>query len=385
MPNHSKTSDARFWTRWRLSGAVATVVRSVKIVLPNRSELLELFRTKDGPDEPLPGVIAIGGDFYVKSQAALDALLAALHVIGYKVDNLREADYRKRDGVSVKRMEKKGRSLWFGSLNIRRGKCNSCRNFIEVTGIKSHGHKCESCSAVTYYKIIDGSMIRFRFQRNNSKDWGMADISMKAKRWDVEAGYLYLYPEVTGGLWLREDKVQAYLDANSDKWEMVEENGHRLIRVRYSGSYRLEDSDITTIDIHGHHWNHKIVLVWEGQEYDEWFSDFPVRQSVNIYEAWHWAPLPASPEVHKMVLGSIGSNDNKSWHLQDGTRWFTPKMFAEMGKFIRHFTTLDADAWDSASKQFRIDGPGGIDDIAAFCHPKFASDFARVMEATMTR
>lgn len=370
MPNQSKSNDPRFWNRWHLSGAVATVIRSVVPVLPNRAELLKLFRVKDGPDEPLPGVIAIGGDFYVKSPEALEALLAALHIIGYKVENLREADYRKRDGVSVKRMEKEGWSLWYGSLDNRSGKCNSCGGLIEVTGIQSHGHTCESCGAVTYYKIIDGSKIRFSFVQNENENYSMADIKMKAKRWDAEAGYLYLYPEVEGGLWLRDENALAYLEANSDKWEAVEEYGQRLIKVRYRNSCYLEDSVINPSDIHGHYWNHKIVLVWEGEEYDEWFSDFPVRKSMSIYEAWHWAPLPASPTVHKKVLGSIGNNDDKGWHHQDGSPWFRPRMFAEMGKFIRHFTTLDGDAWDRASKKFRIDGPGGIDDIVAFCHPQ---------------
>lgn len=370
MPNRSKSNDPRFWNRWHLSGAVATVIRSVVPVLPNRAELLELFRIKDGPDEPLPGVIAIGGDFYVKSQEALDALLAALRIIGYKIKNLREDEHRDRNRVSVKQMEQNGWSMWFCSLDVTRGKCNSCGGFIKTTGIKSHGHKCELCGAVTYYKIIDGSKIRFSFVQNESEKYSMADIKMTAKRWDTEAGYLYLYPEVTGGLWLRDEDALAYLESNSHKWEAVEENGQRLIKVRYPNAFYLEDSVINPSDIIGHYWNHEIVLVWEGEEYNEWFSDFPVRQSMSIYEAWHWAPLQASSTVHKKILGSIGNTDDKGWHHQDGSPWFTPRMFAGMGKFIRHFTALDADAWDRASKRFRKDGPGGIDDIVAFCHPK---------------
>lgn len=319
--------------------------------------------------ENIEGVVVIGGDPYVKTPAALEAVLTELRAMGYQIDNLRESDHRQKDGVSVEKMEKNGWSLWYAHLDVRRGKCGTCHQHIDTAGIQSHGHKCERCGAVTYYEIIDGSTVRFSFIPHDESKHGMADLTMKAKRWDIEAGYLYFYPEVMDGLWSQGKHAKQYFEANKDKWEEVEEDGQRLIKVRYPSPFDFEDSAINPSDINGHYWNHKIVLVWEGKEYDEFFSDFPVPQSMSVFETWHWAPLEASPTLHKKVLGAIHNHDDKGWHYQDGRTWFSAKSFEEMGKFIRHFTTLDADAWDRKSKQFRLDGPGGIDDVALFCHP----------------
>lgn len=317
--------------------------------------------------ESIEGIVVIGGNAYAKTPAALEALLTKLSSIGYQINDLREDDYRKEKGVSVETMKKSGWSLWYAHLDVRRGKCGSCHQYIGTTGIKSHGHKCERCGAVTYYKIIDGSMIRFSFIQHENK-YSMADLMMRACRWDAEVGYLYLYPAVMDGLWLRGDRAKQYFEANRDKWEEIEEDGQLLIRVRYRNSFYLEDSAINPSDIQGHYWNHEIVLVWEDKEYPDYFSNFPIPQSMSIYEAWHWAPLDASPTLHKKVLSAIGNTDDKGWHYQDGRPWFNARSFEEMGKFIRHFTSLNADAWDIQSKWFRLDGPGGIDDVARFCH-----------------
>jgi hypothetical protein len=69
--------------------------------------------------ENIEGVVVIGGNPYAKTPAALEALLAELRTIGYQIDNLREADYRKKDDVSVETMEKNGWSLWYAHLDVR--------------------------------------------------------------------------------------------------------------------------------------------------------------------------------------------------------------------------------------------------------------------------
>jgi hypothetical protein len=319
--------------------------------------------------ENIEGVVVVSGKLYAKTQAALEALLAELRTIGYQIDNLRETNYRKREDISVEAIEKSGWSLWYAYLNVRRGKCGSCNQHIDVAGIQSHGHKCERCNAVTYYKIIDGSTVRFSFVQRDGCEYDMDDLTMRARRWDAEAGYLYLYPEIMDGLWLRGDSTKQYFEANEDKWEEVKEDGQRLIRVRYRNSFYLEDSAIGLNEIHGHYQNCEIVLVWKGKEYPEYSPNFPIPQSMNIYEAWHWAPLDASPTLHKRVLDAIGETDDRGWHYQDGRPWFSSLKFEEMGKFIRHFTSLNADMWDVQSRRFRLDGPGGIDDVAKFCHP----------------
>lgn len=318
--------------------------------------------------ENIEGVVVISRDLYVKTPEALEILLAELRKTGYIVDNLREADYRKQDGVSVETMEKNGWLLWFAHLNVTHGKCGSCKRLISVAGIRSHGHKCELCGEVTYYEIVDGTKIRFSFTQVGN-EFGLMDVTMKAQRWDAEAGYLYLYPEIFDGLWSRGDQAKQYFEANKSKWEEVEENGQRLIRVKYSLPYDREVSTINPSEFSLHYWNHQIVDIWEGKEYGEYSLSFPVPKTINVYETWHWAPLEPSAALHKKVLGAARNHDDKGWHYQDGTPWFSVRTFAEMGKFIRNFTTLDADLWDKRSKLFRFDGPGGIDDVAAFCHP----------------
>ncbi|MCX6779429.1 MAG: hypothetical protein NTU97_04340 [Candidatus Magasanikbacteria bacterium] len=319
----------------------------------------------------IEGVVSIGGDLYVKSPEALEKLFAELRSVGYKIEDLRQADYRKKDGVAVETMEKEGWSLWFASLNVTRAKCGSCHGLISPVGVQHHGHKCELCDEVTYYEIIDGSEVRFSFiSSHEGENYDLADITMKAHHWDSAAGYLYLYPEIYKGLFSSVERAKRHFEANKDKWKISEGEGRDLIKIRYSDPWNHETAVISMSDIRGNYWNHQIVQIWEGREYPEFTSDFPVPTSMSIYETWHWPLLESSPILHKRVLSAIHHNDDKGWHYQDGRPYFTRKMFAEMGKFVRHFTKLDADAWDEQISQFRLDGPGGIDDVAAFCHPR---------------
>jgi len=122
------------------------------------------------------------GDLYVKDRLALARLLFQLKRAGYQIDNLRRAEYRKRDGTSVRNMEKNGWSLWFAKLpNIRFGLCGSCNKLISVQGIQSHGHKCEKCGAVTYYKLVDGSTLRFVFNNDEERGPFSPQLNMKVK------------------------------------------------------------------------------------------------------------------------------------------------------------------------------------------------------------
>lgn len=312
--------------------------------------------------EDIEDVVVIRDNAYVKTPEALVAVLAKLREIGYNVENSRESEDRKE---SVGNMEKNGWSLWFAHVDLSFGKCKSCKKYISTNGIACHGHKCELCGAVTYLHIVDGSSVRFSFIENG-EGYGKTDVRMKAKRWDKETGYLYLYPRAYAGVWTTDVSARKYLKDNADKFEYVTEKGKRFIRVKYKNSDGyLKDATITMSEVSGHKYNHSTVLVWEGKEYNEY--NLPIKQMLHVYETWHWAPLDASPILHKKVLGVVNNSDDKSWFHQDGRPWFKPETFAEMGKFIRNFTTLDADAWDKQSKAFRLDGPGGIDDVAHFC------------------
>lgn len=319
-------------------------------------------------------VVWVGGDLYCKTPEALKIAFEQINGIGYEIDNLRDSDSPSRENVTVEQMEQEGWSLWYAHLtDIRKGKCKSCDSLISTVGIQMHGHQCEVCGEVTYLDIIDGSLVKFRFNRDNGEVFGPV-LRMKAKRYDIEEGWLYLkkeFDEHGGFLVVSGEEAENYLALHADKWELVEENGEQLLKIRYVHRALLKEDGVDVIEMHevsGHYWNHSIVKVWDGVEHSEYGSDFPLRESFGVYETWHWAPLEPSPTLHRRVLQAVHNTDDKGWHYQDGRPWFKRDTFQEMGKFVRHFTTLDADAWDVQSQLFRLDGPGGIDDVAEFCH-----------------
>jgi hypothetical protein len=312
--------------------------------------------------------IWISGDLYCKTPEALAIALEQCRTIGYEIQDNRLDGHSTREGrVTPKQMEKNGWSLWYASIDVRRGKCGSCGSYITTRGILAHGNKCEVCDAVTHRHIINGSTVRFRFVDDEA--FG-PDIKMKVFRYDPR-GWLYLEPwPLDGGFFTASgERGLEYLRQHADKWELVRKWKRELIKLRYQNGLYIGDSVINMSEIWGHEYNATIVKVWDGQEYREW-DKLPIPESFSIYETWQWTPLEPSPTLHKRVLGAVHNTDDKGWHYQDGRPWFRRETFAEMGKFVRHFTTLDADAWDEQSQRFRLDGPGGIDDVAWFCHPE---------------
>lgn len=316
-------------------------------------------------------IVDVMGSLYVKTPDALKRLLHDLRKRGYKVDNLRKAEYRKRDNVSTDTMEKNGWSLWFAKLpNTRFGVCGSCHKLISTTGIQSHGHKCEKCGEVTYYDLIDGSTLTFVFNNDEERGFLSPQLRMKVRQWDTKNGILYLYPEFLEGGFsvVTGEKAQAYLDRNKGKWTFGLIGSEKMIVIPCSLEWDRNTAMIERYDSYDHFWNHKIVKVWKDKQYNE-LDRLPVPETISVYESWHWAPLPlTTPRLHSRILRAVGQTDDQGWHYQDGRPWFTPGHWTEMAKFVRHFTQLDADAFDRAWPSFRRDGPGGIADIAHFCH-----------------
>lgn len=324
-------------------------------------------------------IMWIGGNLYCLTPESLAVVLERLRTIGYNAEDMRDPEtltgkHRAERGVTVEMAEADPYCyLWYINLqDIRQGKCGSCNELISTLGIHSHGHTCEKCGAVTYRKFVDGTEVKFYF-RGVERPMFAPDLWMPAKRWDAEEGYLYLkceFIEDHGLFAFTPEQAEEYLLANSDKWELVEEDGEKLVKVRYVDSFYVDpESTISLMDYRGDERNFRIVKVWDGVEYSEHSPDFPLRESYHIFECWRWERLEPSPTLHKKVLHAIGNHDDKGWHYQDGRPWFRPESFRQMGLFVRYFTTLDADAWDEQSRRFRLDGPGGIDDVARFCHP----------------
>lgn len=320
--------------------------------------------------EEIEGVVEITGDLYVKTPEALETLLGKLREIGYQIDNHRDEKYRQKNkNVSIETMQKKGMPLWFAKIDVYRGKCLSCNGLIDIWGIETHGHKCELCGEVTYYEIIDGSEVRFSFIQRDGKEHDWADITMKAKRWDTENGYLYFYNEPLTNRWLKtEEQFHQFLNENNDKWEYVEEEN--LIRVKYPQPWNSQISAINPAEISNSYRNHKIVKVWEGKEYGKYDQDFPLQESISIFEIWHWAPLKPSPKLHEKIIHAARMSTDCGKYYQNGSKEFGEVQIARMRKFVEHCTDLDLEKWDETIKDADKSGPGMIKAIAKFCHPQ---------------
>jgi hypothetical protein len=311
-------------------------------------------------------VVWICGNLYCKTPEALDIALEQARSIGYEIKDSRTDESR----ATPEKMEQNGWSLWYASLDVRRAKCGSCGFYMSMAGTRVHGHTCENCGAVTYREIVEDSTVRFSFRGDEYVMFG-PELVMKVKRWDDQNSWLYLKYGFEGRSigTLIGDKAEAYLTEHAGKWELVEEDGERLLKVHYARGLYVQDDDVLNVrDIWGHEFNSTEVKVWDGKEYSTWDS-LPVPESFSIYETWHWAPLGPSPDLYKRILSAAGQTSRKEYWYQDGRRAYEPRVFETMGIFVRHFTTLDADRWDRESKHFRLDGPGGIDDVAKFCDP----------------
>jgi len=110
-----------------------------------------------------------------------------------------------------------------------------------------------------------------------------------------------------------------------------------------------------------------VIHFWEGKEYDP--KSLPILEFIEIYESWHWAPLKPSSGLPERVLSAIGMTAER-WYYKNGLTYFDARKMEEMGKFIRHFTSLNADKWDKQSPKFRLDGSASINDIINFCNPR---------------
>lgn len=305
-------------------------------------------------------VILITGSLYVKTEVAMQTLIKELKTIGYDVE-----------------LSKHSKDKWYAKLpDIHQGKCGSCNELISTHNIKSHGHKCEKCGEVTYWEILDGTIVHFSFtDSDNRHDEGMTDIKMTAKYWDYNNGWIYFYPKCEGSNWTNNESAQAYFNANSDKWEEVKKDGEKLIKMRYTQPWDIRRCAINPFEISGprngpvKQQNYSIVKVWDGKEYGEWDHNFPLPDSISCYGRWNQPILETFPKIHNIILHTAGQVEDKGWYYQDGRPYFQPGHWQNMSTFIRHFTKLDADAFDKAWPHFRKDGPGGIDDLATWCHP----------------
>jgi hypothetical protein len=109
-----------------------------------------------------------------------------------------------------------------------------------------------------------------------------------------------------------------------------------------------------------------IVRVWDGIEYDEWDFNFPVPETISIYETWHWAPMPKSPKLHEFIMGALGQVSRQDYYYQDGRAAFSHAQINGMRRFALRYTAITQAEWDAV--RWRLDGPGFIAQLAYLCH-----------------
>jgi len=311
-------------------------------------------------------VIEIANVLYVKTPKSLLNLLWKLKHLGYKIQSQRLSKYRI---TPVKKYKMSGYPLWHAiQPTTLKGKCLECGALIDERDIYVHGRRCEVCGKVIYQEIVDGSPVSFLFHSGSSNEYfKYGGLSFTAKLWDEKNGWLYLYPQPQEFRrpTLVGEEAQRYLQENSKLWESAEIDSQKMIRVKYRKRYKREEN---TIDMYetGHIYRKAtIVKLWHGREFFE-YEALPVQESISLVEAWHWAPLPVSSTLHERILHAVNrsSEDRPGQGIAPS---FSKKDWREIAKFIRHFTTLNADAFDNAWPNFRRSNRGGAEDLYRFC------------------
>ncbi|MBI4414641.1 MAG: hypothetical protein HY566_00190 [Candidatus Kerfeldbacteria bacterium] len=303
---------------------------------------------------------------YVKTPEAFEALKAVLTKGGYDLkDGSKDADHPVPH-------------YWSAHLRkdvlVLSGMCGSCKGYIKVDGIRQHGHQCELCGAVTFRKFVDGTIIEFDFLKERERRGSSPSLRMRVKRYDAARKELWLYAQPEDGNdfnnWSAE-KAKIVLERNRENYRNLENDGGQWIVIGYDAfsPYIESDAVISMMEIRGSEYNHRVVKLYDGKEYDDMAWGLPVPESYAIYEAWHWAPLKPSPTLHESIIHAGGLVADCGYYYQDGRPAAFDIHLQRMRLFVQHFTTLNPETWDEMITKAPRSGPGIIKAVAAFCHP----------------
>jgi len=363
-----------------------------------------MFKTKGVVEIPNCGL-------YAKSPEALASFFKELEDRGYKIKDCRE----ERNRPSLEEQMKKGWYLWFARLRDdvceRKGKCGSCGSYIDVRGIQTHKHKCEVCGAYTYHEFVNGSIIRFFFTEHVrcKIHMGAPDIKMKVYDYDDELGCLLFYDKPIEHDIIKK-QCQKALDINHKQFRRISARLSKGMRkyirhLKAQGKYQeveavksrkenrrfgkgliaipydldtFSDEIITVRQIYGHRWNHEVVKLFQGKEYDDMLDHLPIPQSFTIYESWHWAPLEPSRILHEKIIRAAGMVSDCGYYYQDGREDFYDIHLLRMRLYVEHFTTIPIDRWDHMIKRAPKSGPGMIKTLATFCQSLMKEEIKEV-------
>lgn len=302
----------------------------------------------------------------VKSPEAMDLFLADLRNKGYE------------DKTYVEKGEKRRPNYFYMSLRddvlVDKGVCNSCNSYISRNGIKMHKHKCEVCGEFTYLEFVDGTTVRFYWQDDIGSSAFEPSMKMKVKDYDDENRCLILYAKPMDGNnfndWNLKNALKS-LRKHRPSYSFVKIEGKTYISIPYEVHYgkRTGPQLINMADSHGHVVNHRMVKLFQGKEYGEWFDPIPIPENYTVKGAWEGYPLPRSPYLHETIIHAAGMVSRCDYYYQDGRTEFREIHLLRMRLFVEHFTDINIDEWDRMIERADKSGPGMIRALAAFCHP----------------
>lgn len=308
-----------------------------------------------------PDALQIGPGIYCKTPVALASALGTLRAMGYQVTDKRTSPYRSPN-ITTASMQLDGNSVWSASMpDLQKAKCLSCGSYITRRGIAKHGHTCEVCGNVTAHQVTDGTRLTFYFRANHTGDV----LFMKAKRWDEEAGFLYLYPDFMdiGDIGLTGSEATAYLAGYANSWQQVTENGITLYKIAYNGPARDNPDAVIAVGGFSHGYqNYRDVLVWNGQEYND--ATLPIKPYLSVYETWRWQPLGPGEELYRRALTAADIRRPDWYHSYETLHKY---QLQKVATFIEHFSTLSIQEWRNRQPHFHREAPRCVQDIAAFC------------------
>ena len=368
-------------------------------------------------DFETPNVVQVSDHLYVKNEESLLPLIKELEGLGYEVKESVHQDFRELtsndEGYRERRsqLEKIPTSLWYARFREdvlqRKGICRHCGALIDTAGIASHKHVCTNCGGYTYLDVVDGSIIRFAFAK---KEEHRGTITMKAKEFDEETKSLIFYPKLINSnrsyLSLNLEQAREYFERNKDSWSFVErlvtekrcilkkrkrltsrlkkkikKNPDRYLREvtrkrRFVAiKQNIRSGCVETINIcdtQGSQSFYKIVKIFRGKMYDEW-DRIPESESFHLVEAWRWAPLKKSADLHEQILHAAGCVSRCDYYYQDGRQAIFDVHLERMRTFVEHFTEIPIQEFDRFLLRCNKSGPGFIRALANFVAGKNAT------------
>jgi hypothetical protein len=366
----------------------ASMLRRLEGFRPHANQL-ELLAAKerakefaDYDPESIPGVIQVlPGKLYVKSPESLPVLLEHLAKVGYEVKDISSEKNGSSEKPSREVQEKDGWLLWYGSLTDRiletKAECGSCKSLISFRGVETHEHECEDCGDYTFVAYSNGGKIRFYIVDDNDREF--RDFTLVIHSFDKDKKQMNFYANLSDckeeNKRIRRSFMSRSMESSysvlpeavkrfPETFTIGEIDGVKVVSVSHNHeSPYIQEHSINPCETIGEKRNYRQFKLFKGKKFREFLDQLPIPDGVQIYEAWHWAPLQPGPRVYEEIMSAASQVSRKDFYHQDGRPAFTQRQIDWMLKFIEHFTTVDV----NVAGQYlhpKLSGPNLIDILA---------------------